>query len=231
VLDTVNCQCCAALGFPTALSCVRVRRQRAAGRARRPVGLGQLNCLVSVEQARALLVCRGAEIGGGADEELLDQRRARSRARRGVFSYAWMTSGGPAGDERRGLRWCRALLHVGWLPNEIGATRRIRAGVARGEAQVARGDQIKCVAGLVETAGAQRADFVIQPAGRREIPLQRVVRLGVEAEVVDAPTEITLGSVAGEPIVLNGPASPDDTVTVTPAATAASSNCLVASKR
>ena len=46
---------------------------------------------------------------------------------------------------------------------------------------------------------------------------------------VEAPTEITLGSVDGEPIVLNGPASPDETVTVTPDATANSSNCRTAS--
>ena len=40
---------------------------------------------------------------------------------------------------------------------------------------------------------------------------------------------MTFGSVAGEPMVLVGPASPLETVTVTPAATAASLNCLVAS--
>ncbi len=40
---------------------------------------------------------------------------------------------------------------------------------------------------------------------------------------------MTAGSVAGEPIVLVGPASPLDTVTVTPAATAASSNWRTAS--
>ena len=40
---------------------------------------------------------------------------------------------------------------------------------------------------------------------------------------------MTFGSVDGEPIVLVTPASPLDTLTTTPAATAASSNCLVAS--
>ena len=40
---------------------------------------------------------------------------------------------------------------------------------------------------------------------------------------------MTFGSVAGEPMVLVEPASPVETTTVTPAATAASSNCLVAS--
>ena len=40
---------------------------------------------------------------------------------------------------------------------------------------------------------------------------------------------MTSGSVAGEPIVLVEPASPLETTTVTPAATAASSNCLVTS--
>src|ERR1700734_4175509 len=46
---------------------------------------------------------------------------------------------------------------------------------------------------------------------------------------VEAPTDITLGSGEGGPIVLNGPASPDETVTVTPDATANSSNCRTAS--
>src|ERR1700691_2731523 len=46
---------------------------------------------------------------------------------------------------------------------------------------------------------------------------------------VDAPTEITLGSVAGELIVFAGPASSVGTTTVTPAATAASLNCWKAS--
>jgi hypothetical protein len=40
---------------------------------------------------------------------------------------------------------------------------------------------------------------------------------------------MTLGSVEGEPIVLVAPASPLETTTVTPAATAASLNSLVAS--
>ena len=39
--------------------------------------------------------------------------------------------------------------------------------------------------------------------------------------MVVAPTEITFGSVAGEPMLLNGPLSPLDTMTVTPAAIAA----------
>ena len=47
--------------------------------------------------------------------------------------------------------------------------------------------------------------------------------------VVVAPTLITLGSVAGEPIVLVMPASPELTTTVTPAATAASSASRVMS--
>src|SRR5580692_9194339 len=46
---------------------------------------------------------------------------------------------------------------------------------------------------------------------------------------VDAPTEITLGSVAGELIVFAEPASSVGTTTVTPAATAASLNCWKAS--
>ena len=41
--------------------------------------------------------------------------------------------------------------------------------------------------------------------------------------VVLAPAEITAGSVLGEPWVDVGPASPDDTSTTVPAATAASS--------
>ena len=40
---------------------------------------------------------------------------------------------------------------------------------------------------------------------------------------------MTFGSVAGEPMVLVEPASPLETVTVVPAATAASLNCLVTS--
>ena len=40
---------------------------------------------------------------------------------------------------------------------------------------------------------------------------------------------MTSGSVAGEPMVLVAPASPVEETTVTPAATAASSNCLVTS--
>ena len=48
--------------------------------------------------------------------------------------------------------------------------------------------------------------------------------------MVVAPAEITAGSVAGEPIVLVGPASPEDTVTVTPAFTAASSAIRVRSR-
>ena len=47
-------------------------------------------------------------------------------------------------------------------------------------------------------------------------------------EVV-APTAITLGSDAGEPMVLTGEESPLDTVTAVPAATAASSNIRVTS--
>ena len=48
--------------------------------------------------------------------------------------------------------------------------------------------------------------------------------------MVDAPAEITFGSVAGEPMVLVTPASPLDTVTVTPALTAASLASLVRSR-
>ena len=48
--------------------------------------------------------------------------------------------------------------------------------------------------------------------------------------MVEAPAEITSGSVAGEPMVFVTPASPDDTVTVTPAAVAASSAILVRSR-
>jgi hypothetical protein len=40
---------------------------------------------------------------------------------------------------------------------------------------------------------------------------------------------MTLGSVAGEPMVLAEPASPLETVTVTPAATAASLNSFITS--
>src|SRR5450756_2854306 len=47
---------------------------------------------------------------------------------------------------------------------------------------------------------------------------------------VVAPTEITFGSLAGEPMVFVGPASPVETVIVTPAATAALSNSLSASR-
>jgi len=47
--------------------------------------------------------------------------------------------------------------------------------------------------------------------------------------VVVAPTAMTLGSVAGDPMVLWVPASPEATTTVTPAATAASSAILIAS--
>ena len=47
---------------------------------------------------------------------------------------------------------------------------------------------------------------------------------------MDAPTEITAGSEAGEPIVLSGPASPLATTTVVPAATARSLNSLTASR-
>jgi hypothetical protein len=46
---------------------------------------------------------------------------------------------------------------------------------------------------------------------------------------VVAPASITFGSVAGEPMVLVDPASPLDTTTVVPAATAASSKALVTS--
>ena len=45
---------------------------------------------------------------------------------------------------------------------------------------------------------------------------------------MDAPTEMTFGSLAGEPIVLVEPASPDEATTTTPAATAASSNWSIA---
>src|SRR5258708_392714 len=53
--------------------------------------------------------------------------------------------------------------------------------------------------------------------------------MAYQRKSVEAPTEITFGSVAGEPMLLNGPASPEETTTVTLAATAASSNCLTAS--
>jgi hypothetical protein len=46
---------------------------------------------------------------------------------------------------------------------------------------------------------------------------------------VDAPTDMTSGSEAGEPIALYFPASPAATTTVTPAATALSLNSLTAS--
>ena len=46
---------------------------------------------------------------------------------------------------------------------------------------------------------------------------------------MDAPTEMTRGSEAGEPMVLAGPASPLATTTVTPAATAMSLNSFTAS--
>ena len=48
--------------------------------------------------------------------------------------------------------------------------------------------------------------------------------------MVDAPAEMTFGSVAGEPMVLVDPASPEDTSTVTPALTASSSAILVRSR-
>ncbi len=47
--------------------------------------------------------------------------------------------------------------------------------------------------------------------------------------VVEAPALITFGSVAGDPIVLVTPASPELTTTVTPAAIASSSAIRVAS--
>ena len=46
---------------------------------------------------------------------------------------------------------------------------------------------------------------------------------------MDAPALIRFGSVAGEPIVLVTPASPELTTTVTPAETASSSAILIAS--
>ena len=48
--------------------------------------------------------------------------------------------------------------------------------------------------------------------------------------MVVAPAEITFGSVAGVPIVLVTPASPLETVTVTPAPTAASLAALIRSR-
>ena len=48
--------------------------------------------------------------------------------------------------------------------------------------------------------------------------------------MVVAPAEMTAGSVAGDPMVSVTPASPVDAVTVTPAATAASSASLIRSR-
>ena len=49
-------------------------------------------------------------------------------------------------------------------------------------------------------------------------------------KLVTAPAEMTFGSTAGEPTVLNGPASPVEATTVTPAATAASSASATGSR-
>ncbi len=107
-----------------------------------------------------------------------------------------------------------------------------RAVFASQEAQlsVARRDQVDGSGGLVESAGAERADVVRQPARAvakyRDPPRLAWARAW---NWVVAPTEITFGSVAGEPMVFAVPASPVDTLTTTPALTAASSNSLITS--
>ena len=142
----------------------------------------KLDGRVGVHEAGTLLGGGRAEIGRRADEDLLDQRRRRGRAMVGL-PIGLDHERSHARHERRGLAGAAGLLDVGGLTDEVGAVRIGRAGIARGEAQVAGGDQADSATGLVEPTGAQRADVVVEPAGGREVARGGVVGLGVEAEV------------------------------------------------
>ena len=138
--------------------------------------------LVGVQQAGALLGGGGAEVAGGAEQDLLDQRGRRGGAGVGLPVGLDDIRRG-ARHERRGLAGAAALLDVGGLAEEVDAAYVGRTGVAGGEAQVAGRDQVHRAAGLVEPARAQRADVVAQPAGRGEVAGGGVVGLGVHLEL------------------------------------------------
>ena len=89
-----------------------------------------------------------------------------------------------AAPEVRGADWMvpPASSTFEGLPLKLVQPEKDGARLARREAQVARGHEVDGAAGLAVAAGAERADVVVQPAGRGEVAGSRVVHLRVGAE-------------------------------------------------
>src|SRR6185437_11550040 len=117
-------------------------QQRVAGRCGRGRAgldrLGEQHGLVGVEQPGTLLASREAQVGRGARQYLLDQRRARrgSEMRTPVCLY---DQGGGAGGQGRGFARATGQFYWRRIALQVDAALEL-AGVraARGEVQVSR---------------------------------------------------------------------------------------------
>src|SRR6201996_1206347 len=87
------------------------------------------------------------------------------------------------GHERRRFAGATRSLEAGGLAAQVVAVVEPRVRGAGGERSVSGGDQVHGAAALVEPAGAERADVVVQPAAGGEVPGGGVVGLGVELEL------------------------------------------------
>ena len=141
---------------------------------------GRLNGGVDVQQAGALLVGGGPDVGRGAGEDLLDLGRGRAGAAVGV-TVGLDHVGGGAGDERRRLAG---------TAERLGRQRRGLACSGGGEGQVTGGDEVDHGAVGSGAARRQRRHVVVLPA------LGVAVGLGEEPQVV-GPADVDDVGVVG----------------------------------
>ena len=143
---------------------------------------GRLNGRVDVQQAGALLVCRGPDVGCRAGEDLLHLGWRRGGTAVGV-TVGLDHVGGGAGDE--GSRLAGAA-------KGLSRKRRCRLLVDAGdsERQVAGGDQVHHIVLRRGAARRQGRHAVVFPA------LRVAIGLGEEPEVV-RPADVDDGGVSG----------------------------------
>ena len=197
-------------------------------------GPGRQHRRVGVDQTGALLLGRGARCRGG---EMMICLTTAGVGR--LPPWACCVGLDDQGGDARGQRATTSLVPPG-SSTEAGLPGEVRAGARTAPALGVHSAQLRSpgattstvAAGLVEAARAEGADVVVEPALHARQLDAADAGLGV-GPVGGAwrPAEMTAGSVAGEPMVLVTPASPVDTVTVTPAATASRRRpCLVRSR-
>ena len=224
VLVTVTGQRSGVPGCADRVELIDRGQERVAGRRGRAVRgvdrLGQLDRLVGVQQAGALLVA-GAPRSVAVLIRICLTSAGVGVAPPWVWRYAWMTSGRGARPRTATTRWCRRSARRRTAgPLKLTQSTNSRASASHEAKLRSPGATRSTVrAGLGEAARAQRADVVVQPAGGREVAGRaRSWSARRSGSWSTRPTEIRFGSVAGEPIVLVEPASPVETLTVTPAA-------------